>query len=217
MNQKELVIRKIEECGIVAIIRTKNTDQVEYVCEALLKGGINVLELTMTIPNAAEKLKSVIARFGKDAVFGMGSVLDAQMAETAIGAGAQFIVSPITFEEIAETAKKFSTVCMLGAYSPTEAQRAFRAGSDFIKIFPADTLGLGYIKALLAPMPHLKLIPTGGVNLDNIRDFIKTGIPAVGVGSSLVTKNILEKSDWSALSKLAADYLNAIKEARSSK
>lgn len=217
MSQKDFVIRKIEECGIVAIIRTKRNDQVEYVCEALLKGGINVLELTMTIPNATEKLKSVISRFGKNAVFGMGSVLDGKMAEAAIEAGAQFIVSPITFQEIAETAKKFSTVCMLGAYSPTEAQMAYRFGSDFIKIFPADTLGLGYIKALLAPMPHLKIIPTGGVSLDNIRDFIKAGVPAVGVGSSLIPKYVLDTSDWSGLSKLAEDYMKAIKEARGNK
>lgn len=214
MNQKNIIAKKIEECGIVAIIRTKKPDQVEFVCEALLKGGINVLELTMTIPNATEKLKSVISRFGNDAIFGMGSVLNRKMAEEAIAAGAQFIVSPITFEEIAETAKRFSTICMLGAYSPTEAQKAYCAGSDYIKIFPADTLGLGYIKALLAPMPHLKLIPTGGVNLENVRDFIKAGVAAVGVGSSLVTKSVLETSNWESLANLASNYVNAIKEAR---
>lgn len=214
MNNKEFVAKKIEEFGIVAIIRTKKPEQVEFVCEALLKGGISALELTMTIPNATEKLKSVVSRFGKDAVIGMGSVLDARMAEEAIAAGAQFIVSPITFEEIAETAKRFSVICMLGAYSPTEAQKAYRAGSDYIKIFPADTLGLGYIKALLAPMPHLKLIPTGGVNLGNVKDFIKAGVPAVGVGSSLITKIALDTSDWESLTKLAANYIDAIKEAR---
>ncbi len=215
MNEKDKIIESIQDCGIIAIIRTKTDEQVMDVCRSLLEGGINVLELTMTIPGAIEKFKQVNAELGNKALLGMGSVLDAKMAKSAINAGAKFIVSPVTRPEIAETANVAGCVCMLGAYTPTEAETAYRAGSDFIKIFPADNLGVQYIKALLAPMPHLKLVPTGGVNLQNINEFFAAGVSAVGVGSSLVNKNILSASDWNGLRKLASDFVNAIKQARS--
>jgi len=215
MNEKSQIIKAIQDCGIIAIIRTKTPEQVTDVCRSLLDGGINVLELTMTIPGAIEKFKQVDAEFGNKAILGMGSVLDAEMAQSAIKAGAKFIVSPITRIEIAEAANSARRVCMLGAYSPTEAETAYRYGSDFIKIFPADNLGVQYIKALLAPMPHLKLVPTGGVNLQNIKEFFAAGVPAVGVGSSLVNKNIIAASDWNGLKKLASEFVSAIKQARS--
>jgi 2-dehydro-3-deoxyphosphogluconate aldolase/(4S)-4-hydroxy-2-oxoglutarate aldolase len=215
MNQKVKIIESIQDCGIIAIIRTKTDEQVMDVCRSLLDGGINVLELTMTIPGAIEKFKQVNTELGNKALLGMGSVLDAKMAKSAINAGAKFIVSPVTRPEIADTANAAGCVCMLGAYTPTEAETAYRAGSDFIKIFPADTLGVQYIKALLAPMPHLKLVPTGGVNLQNIKEFFAAGVSAVGVGSSLVNKNILAASDWNGLKKLASEFVNAIKQARS--
>lgn len=212
--EKQEIIKRIERRGIIAIIRTKSPDQVLDACRALLDGGIDVLELTMTIPGAVEKFKEVYNELGGKALLGMGSVLDSKMAKDALNAGAQFIVSPITKSEIAETVNSSGRVCMLGAFTPTEAETAQRSGSDFVKIFPADNLGVQYIKALLAPMPHLRLVPTGGVNLENIGEFIKAGVSAVGVGSSLVTKNILASSDWNALSNLAAQYVKAIDRAR---
>lgn len=212
--EKQVIINKIIQSGIIAIIRTKSTEQLRDVCRALINGGIDVIELTMTIPDAVEQFKQVYKLFGDKALMGMGSVLDGKMAREALGAGAQFVVSPITRAEIAEVVNASGKVCMLGAYTPTEAETAQRIGSDFVKIFPADNLGVQYIKALLAPMPHLRIVPTGGVNLGNIGEFIKAGIPAVGVGSSLVTKEILAKSDWAGLSTLASQFVNAIKAAR---
>jgi len=212
--EKQVIINKIIQSGIIAIIRTKSTEQLCDVCRALINGGIDVIELTMTIPDAVEQFKQVYKLFGDKALMGMGSVLDGKMAREALSAGAQFVVSPITRAEIAEVVNASGKVCMLGAYTPTEAETAQRIGSDFVKIFPADNLGVQYIKALLAPMPHLRIVPTGGVNLGNIGEFIKAGIPAVGVGSSLVTKEILAKSDWAGLSTLASQFVNAIKAAR---
>ncbi|MGC8743260.1 MAG: bifunctional 4-hydroxy-2-oxoglutarate aldolase/2-dehydro-3-deoxy-phosphogluconate aldolase [Verrucomicrobiia bacterium] len=212
--EKQVIINRIVQSGIIAIIRTKSTEQLCDVCQALINGGIDVIELTMTIPDAVKQFKQVYNIFGDKALMGMGSVLDAKMAQEALSAGAQFVVSPITKDEIAGVVNASGKVCMLGAYTPTEAEKAQRIGSDFVKIFPADNLGVQYIKALLAPMPHLRIVPTGGVNLGNIGEFIKAGIPAVGVGSSLVTKDILAKSDWAGLSTLASQFVSAIKAAR---
>ncbi|MGC8886437.1 MAG: bifunctional 4-hydroxy-2-oxoglutarate aldolase/2-dehydro-3-deoxy-phosphogluconate aldolase [Verrucomicrobiia bacterium] len=212
--EKEQIAKRIEQSGIIAIIRTKSPEQLCDVCRALLDGGIDTIELTMTIPGAVEQFRQVSRVFGDKALLGMGSVLDARMAKEALNAGAQFIVSPITRAEIADTVNAAGKVCMLGAYTPTEAETAQRVGLDFVKIFPADNLGVQYIKALLAPMPHLRLVPTGGVNLENIVEFLRAGVSAVGVGSSLVTKNILANSDWKGLTTLAAQFANAVKMAR---
>lgn len=212
MQMREKVKAVIENTRIIPIIRTKNARSVIPVCQALLKGGINVVELTMTIPGAVEKLREISAQAGEGVIIGMGSVLDAKMAESAIVAGAHFIVSPITKLEVINVARSAGCVCVSGAYTPTEAQLAYEAGADYVKIFPADTLGAQYIKAILAPMPHLKLIPTGGVTLENINTFFEAGAVAVGVGSSLVSKKILETEDWEALTKLASEYARAVQK-----
>jgi 2-dehydro-3-deoxyphosphogluconate aldolase/(4S)-4-hydroxy-2-oxoglutarate aldolase len=147
----------------------------------------------------------------------MGSVLDAAMARAALDAGAEFLVSPIAKVDVAAAARAAQRVCMLGAYTPTEAQLAHTSGADFVKIFPADNLGPAFLRALRAPMPHLKLVPTGGVTLENAADFINAGAAALGVGSSLVTKQILKESNWPELTRLASDYARAVREAKDKK
>jgi 2-dehydro-3-deoxyphosphogluconate aldolase/(4S)-4-hydroxy-2-oxoglutarate aldolase len=141
-------------------------------------------------------------------------VLSAEVCREAIAAGAEFVVSPIMRPEIAQAARAADRPVMLGAYTPTEAQLAYEAGSDFIKIFPADGLGLKYIKALLAPLPHLKVVPTGGVDVNNVADFLKGGCAAVGVGSSMLTAAILKDENWAELTRVAGEFVKAARAAR---
>jgi 2-dehydro-3-deoxyphosphogluconate aldolase/(4S)-4-hydroxy-2-oxoglutarate aldolase len=217
MRAKSKILSDINYLGIVAVIRTNKAEQVLPVCEALILGGINILEVTMTVPDALNIMKSVIKNFGQHALVGMGSVLDSKSARAALEAGAEFIVSPIAKVEVAAAARAGQRVCMLGAYTPTETALAHDSGADFIKIFPADNLGPGYLRALRGPMPHLKLVPTGGITVENAAEFINAGAAALGIGSSLITKAILQQSDWTELTRLAAEYAQIIKTVREKK
>jgi len=163
----------------------------------------------MSTPNAFRAIESASRHFGREALIGVGTVLDAQTAETAITAGAEFVVTPITRKEIATVARAHNKPVMLGAYTPTEAQAAYEAGADFIKIFPAETLGPNYIKSLRAPLPHLKIVPTGGVTVENLGSWFEAGCSAVGIGSSLISKKILETDDWVQLKKAAEGFVAA--------
>lgn len=217
MRSKAKIISDINFLGVVAVIRADQPDPVVPLCEALVQGGVSILEVTMTVPDAVNVMKNVIKALGQHAIVGMGSVLDAAMARAALDAGAEFIVSPITKVEVAAAARGAQRVCMLGAYTPTEAQLAHLSGADFVKIFPADNLGPAYLKALRAPMPHLKLVPTGGVTLENAAAFIKAGAAALGVGSSLITKEILRAANWPELTRLAGEYARIVREAKGNK
>lgn len=195
---------------LIAVIRAKRIDQALPLCRALVEGGITNLEITLSTPEALKAIRLVASELGNKALVGVGTVLDAATATAAIEAGAEFVVSPICRPEITRAAHALGKPVMLGAYTPTEAQLAHEAGADFVKLFPADGLGLGYIKSLRAPLPHLRLVPTGGVTLDNVADFFAVGCPAVGVGSSLITAKILETDDWAALRELAARWVAVV-------
>ncbi len=206
MSRSAIVSRLISG-KLVAVIRAKRVDQALPLCRALVAGGITNLEITLTTPDALQAIRTVKAVLGGSALIGVGTVLDAAMATAAIEAGAEFVVSPICRPEIARAAHALDKPVMLGAYTPTEAKLAHEAGADFVKLVPADGLGIGCIRSLRAPLPHLRLVPTGGVTLDNVADFLAVGCPAVGVGSSLITARILETDDWPALRSLAAEFV----------
>ena len=214
MSKRFEIVSRLLDPGIIAVVRTSSTEQVLPVCEALLAGGVIALEITFTVPNALDAIQQASARFGSDALIGAGTVLNAEMTRTAIYAGAKFIVSPITRTEIVTAAHEASVPAMLGAYTPTEAQTAHEAGADFIKLFPADKLGPSYVKALRAPLPHLKIVPTGGVDLNTAADFLKAGCAALGVGGSLLTAEILKTSNWTELTRLARAYVDIARAAR---
>ncbi|HEY0455965.1 MAG TPA: bifunctional 4-hydroxy-2-oxoglutarate aldolase/2-dehydro-3-deoxy-phosphogluconate aldolase [Verrucomicrobiae bacterium] len=214
MRSKPIIVRLLKDLGLVAVVRVPKLDKVMPVCEALLAGGISALEITLTVPDALEAIKSVAAQFETRVLLGAGSVLNASACQAAIAAGAEFIVSPITKLEIIDAAHAADKPVMLGAYTPTEAQLAHEAGADFIKIFPADKLGPGYIKSLRAPLPHLQLVPTGGVDLETAPEFLRAGCAALGVGSSLMTPEILRSNNWAELTRLAAEYVRVVKETR---
>ena len=209
VRTKQQIIEQLLNPGIIAVVRAKRADQVVPLAEALVAGGVIAVEITMTTPNAIAAIREASAKLGDRALIGVGTVLDVETARAAIDAGAQFVVSPICRTELVSVAHKAGKPIMLGSYTPTEAQIAHEAGSDFIKIFPADTLGPNYIKALRAPLPHLKIVPTGGVDLKTIGEFFKAGCVAVGAGSSLISKDVLEKDDWATLTKTAAAFAQA--------
>jgi 2-dehydro-3-deoxyphosphogluconate aldolase / (4S)-4-hydroxy-2-oxoglutarate aldolase len=214
MRSKSEIVSMLLNPGIIAVVRAKAAEQVIPLTEALLAGGVIAVEVTMTTPDAIEAIREASKRFGSRALIGVGTVLDTQTCKLAISAGAEFVVSPITRPEIAREAKAANKPVMLGAYTPTEAQLAYEAGSDFIKIFPADGLGPNYIKALRAPLPHLKIVPTGGVDVHNVADFLKAGCVALGVGSSLVSAQILEHANWLELTRRAAEFVKAAQSFR---
>ena len=161
MPSRSEICARIVELGIVAVIRTPTFELVAPVVEALVNGGVLAVEVTMTVPDALRALRDVHARFGNRILLGAGTILNGPQCKAAIGAGAQYLISPITKLEIIEAAHALDKPVMLGAYTPTEAQLAHEAGADFIKIFPADKLGPGYIKSLRAPLPHLRVFSTG--------------------------------------------------------
>lgn len=196
------------------MVRARSAEQVPDLTGALVNAGLIAVEITMTTPNAISAIEKAAAQFGSHALIGVGTVLNENTCREAIRAGAQFVVSPITRPEIARAANELDKPVMLGAYTPTEAQLAYESGSDYIKIFPADGLGPNYIKALRAPLPHLKIVPTGGVDLNTIAAWFQSGCAAVGVGSSLLASKILQENNWAELELLARKFVEAARQAR---
>ena len=200
--------------GIIAVVRAQSAQQVVPLSEALLAGGVIAIEITLTTPNAFRAISDARAKFSERALIGVGTVLDAKACQQALEAGAEFVVTPVCRPELIPLVHAAGRPIMLGAFSPTEAQTAHEAGADFIKIFPADTLGPDFMKALRAPLPHLRIVPTGGVELHNVRDFLQAGCVALGVGSALVSGKILQVADWQELIRRAAEFVLAAREAK---
>jgi 2-dehydro-3-deoxyphosphogluconate aldolase/(4S)-4-hydroxy-2-oxoglutarate aldolase len=214
MRTRSEIISMLTNPGIIAIVRAQQAAQVAPMFEALIAGGILATEITMTTPNALAAIREAREKVGSRSLVGVGTVVDARTCQEAIEAGAEFIVTPICRTEIVAIAHAADRPIMLGAYSPTEAQTAHEAGADFIKIFPADTLGPGYIKALRAPLPHLRIVPTGGVDVGNVGEFLKVGCAALGVGSALVSAKILQEANWTELTRRATEFVTAVKSHR---
>lgn len=202
MTRKE-VGNTILQRKAIAVVRMKNTDQLLKVINAILLGGVNIIELTMTIPNAIQAIVTANKEFGENILLGVGSVINSKVAFDAINAGAKFVVSPIFKPEIVDTVNSLDKVVIPGGFSPTEIQTAFEQGADFVKIFPADNLGMSFINSIKAPLPHLKVIPTGGVTLNNAIDWINAGASAVGIGSALVDNKAIESENYSQLTENA--------------
>lgn len=211
---KETTLRKMSESGVVAVIRAPSVEVLIPLTEALLEGGVLSIEVTMSTPKAIDGIEKLSDRFGDQAIVGVGTVIDAATASDAIRAGAQFVVSPVTDARIIETVIRQGKVMIPGAFTPTEIINAWTLGGDVIKVFPSTALGPQYFKDLLAPLPQLKLTPTGGVDLKNVGQWIKAGAVCVGVGSALVTKDALANKDWAGIAKASKAFVEAIQEAR---
>ena len=214
IKDKAKLIERLLNPGIVAIIRADSSDQLLECAEALVAGGISVMEVTMTTPNAINVIKSVSDALGDKIVMGVGTVLDTETCRMAMLAGAKFVVTPVLRPDVIQLCNRYNVPIACGAYTPTEALTAHESGADFIKIFPADGLGPSYIKAILAPLPQLRIIPTGGVDVNSAGAFLKAGCVGVAAGSSLVSKEILTNCDWPALTERAKAFVAAVQEAK---
>jgi len=213
MNRLEIV-QKIEESGIVAVIRLNGSDHLDKIIDALAKGGVRALEITMTTPNAVEMIREVSGTLSDEFLIGAGTVLDAETAEAVINAGAQFVVSPVFKPEIIKTVHKYNKAVMSGAFSATEILAAWETGSDIVKVFPATVVGPRYFKDIHGPLPQIKLMPTGGVTVDNAEEFIRCGAVCLGVGSALLDKKMIKDQDWPGLTVRARQFTAAVERGR---
>jgi len=205
--------QRVSTSKLVAVIRAPSGEILVDVAEALLAGGIDVMEVTFTVPKAERVLEQVADRLGDRILLGAGTVLDAATARTAMLAGADFIVSPGTSLEVIQICRRYDKMVMPGALTPTEVIQAWEAGADAIKIFPADAAGgAKYLKSLKAPLPQVRLMPTGGVNLDTAADFLTAGAWALGVGASLVEADAVQRRDFSRIESLARQFVTIVKE-----
>ncbi len=214
MTRSEIVQKIIDE-GAVAVIRMADSQKLLRVTEALLEGGISSIEITMTTPNALQVIETV-AKEMENVLVGVGSVLDSETARMAINAGAKYVVSPVYKAEVVQTTHRYNLPVMPGCFTPTEILEAHEQGADIVKVFPADVLGMPFFKGVKAPMPHLNLMPTGGVSLTNAGDWIKAGACAVGVGSALLDKKAIADSNFTKLTENARLLRESILAGKSS-
>ena len=208
------IVQKIIDDGAVAVIRMSDSQKLLRVAEALLEGGISALEITMTTPNALKVIEEASRELPGEVLIGVGSVLDSETARLAINAGAKYVVSPIFKTEIVQTAHRYNLPVMPGCFTPTEILTAHEAGADIVKVFPADVVGMPFFKAIKAPMPHLNLMPTGGVSLTNAGDWLKAGACAVGVGGALLDKQAIADGNFAKLTENARILRQSIQSVR---
>jgi 2-dehydro-3-deoxyphosphogluconate aldolase/(4S)-4-hydroxy-2-oxoglutarate aldolase len=213
---KQQIVSSMREIGIVPIIRVNSAEAAIQSIEAVFEGGIRSAEITMTTPGAIRALEKLADAFGDKMILGAGTVLDPETARATILAGARFLVTPALKVATIEMARRYSTVICPGALTPTEILTAWEAGADFVKVFPCSNVGgAKYIKAVKAPLPQVEMIPTGGVNLDTIGDFLKAGASAVAVGSELIDNETIQAGRYEVFTERAKQFLAAVKAARS--
>ena len=211
---KEKDLERIVSSGVVAVIRIEDAAKLIKVAEALKVGEVEAIEFTMTTPGAVEMIAQAVHRFGDEVLMGAGTVLDAETARAAILAGVKFVVGPNLDLKVIELCRRYSVIVVPGCLTPTEILSAWEAGADLVKVFPASVMGPGYLKAILGPLPQVRLLPTGGIDLENARAFIKAGAVAIGVGGSLVDKKAVAVGDFASLTEMARKFVGAIREAR---
>lgn len=204
----------IESTGLIAIVRGADTDTVVRIVDALVEGGIRAIEITADTDGAMTMLRDVSSTLSKDVSLGIGTVLDSETARAALLAGAEFVVTPSFDSGVIEMANRYGASAIPGVFTPTEAVRAYEAGADLVKMFPAATGGSDHISALKGPLGHLPLVPTGGISLDNVGEFIAAGATAVGVGSALVDTDSVASGEFDELTNRAQAFCTAIDDAR---
>lgn len=207
-------IQTIRQTGVIAILRAKSSEQLLAAADAIQLGGVRAIEVTMTTPGALAIIEQARARYSQEVFFGAGTVLDPESARAAILAGAQFIVAPSLKPTVIELCHRYSIPILPGAYTPTEILSAWELGADMVKVFPASVGGPSFIKALMAPLPQVEVVPVGGVNLGNTADFIRAGASAVGVGGELLDARLLEARDWPALTERARQFVEQVEKGR---
>ncbi|MGD0901683.1 MAG: bifunctional 4-hydroxy-2-oxoglutarate aldolase/2-dehydro-3-deoxy-phosphogluconate aldolase [Terracidiphilus sp.] len=211
----ETTSQTIERVGLIPVLRAKNAAQAHAIVKAMIAGGVNIVEVTMTVPGAVGILKELKREYGSELLLGSGTVTTADEAQATIDAGAEFVVSPSFHAEVVAKTHALGKVSIPGALTPTEVITAWNAGADYVKVFPCSAVGgASYLKALLAPFPHLKLIPTGGVTLQTAESFLRAGARALGVGSDLVNLAAVDAGTPETITETARAYLKVLAQVR---
>lgn len=212
MQSHITILNRLLESKIVAIVRLDDGEDLLNVAEALLNGGVSVIEFTMTTPGALDMISATAEQFGDDILIGAGTILDPETARAAILAGSEFIVTPTLNLDTIKLCRRYGKPIMPGALTPTEILTAWEAGGDIIKVFPAGQLGgPSYLKAILAPLPQIRVAPTGGVNAENAADYLAAGAVGVGVGGNLVSKSAVQSKNWSVITDEAKRLVEAVR------
>lgn len=207
-------LERICDSGIVAVIRAKDSAHLVAVADAIKRGGVDCVEVTMTTPDALSVISEVARKYGEEVLIGVGSVLDAETARAAILAGAQFVVAPTLDLRVIEMSHRYDRVVIPGTFSPTEILTAWSAGADLVKLFPATKLGPGYIKDIRGPLPQVRLVPTGGVDLSNAGDFIRAGAAALAVGTAMIDSRAVAEGRFDVVTETAQRFVEAVRAAR---
>jgi len=216
-RRKEEQLQLMIDTGVVAVIRASASAELMSVIEALKKGGIRAIEVTMTTPGALDVIRETTERFGDEVLVGVGSVLDAETARMAMLAGAEFVVGPVLSLDVIRVCRRYDKIVIPGAFTPTEILAAWEAGADVVKVFPATRLGPSFFKDVLGPLPQVRLTPTGGVTVETAPEFIKAGAVFVGAGGALVDRKAVAQGRFDVVTETAERFISAIRAARESK
>jgi 2-dehydro-3-deoxyphosphogluconate aldolase/(4S)-4-hydroxy-2-oxoglutarate aldolase len=208
-------LRRVLDCGIVAVVRASQNDQLVEVAQALADGGVTVVEITMSVPNALDVLRQIRQALGDRVLLGAGTVLDAETARAVLLAGAEFIVAPTLNLDVIRLCRRYDKLVIPGAFTPTEILTAWEAGADIVKVFPAEVLGPAFFKALRGPLPQIRLMPTGGVDLTTAADFLKAGACCLGIGGQLVEPKAIAERNFDRIRSLARQYAAIVQQVRS--
>lgn len=214
MDNKDRILREIMDCGVVAVVRAASAREALEVCPAIARGGVKPIEVTMTVPNAIDVIKEFKSSVRDEVLVGAGTVLDPETARAAILAGVDFVVMPTLNLKVIEMCHRYGKVVIPGAFTPTEILTAWEAGADIVKVFPAGVAGPQYLRDIKGPLPQVRLLPTGGVTLENTTDFIKAGAVAVAVGTALVDKKLVAEKKFDLITEKAKQFVAAVQKAR---
>src|SRR3982075_1475563 len=211
---KESQLRQVLDCGIVAVVRSPDSQQLVEVARALADGGVTVVEITMTVPNALDVLRQVRQALGDRLLLGAGTVLDSETARAVLLAGAEYIVAPTVNLEVIRLCQRYDKLVIPGAFTPTEILTAWEAGADIVKVFPAEVVGPAFFKALAGPLPQIRLMPTGGVDLTTAAAFLNAGACCLGVGGQLVAPQAVAEGNFDRIRDLARQYVAIVRKVR---
>jgi 2-dehydro-3-deoxyphosphogluconate aldolase/(4S)-4-hydroxy-2-oxoglutarate aldolase len=211
---REQHLQRVLDCGIVAVVRFSDPVPLINVVKALADGGVTVAEVTFTVPNALDVIRAAKQQLGDRVLLGAGTVLDPETARAALLAGAEFLVSPSLNLDVIRMCRRYDKLVMPGAFTPTEVVTAWEAGADIVKVFPADVVGPAFFKALRGPLPQVKLMPTGGVDLTTASEFLKAGAVCLGVGGQLVDPKLVASGDFANITATAKRYIELVKQCR---
>ncbi|MGY5863089.1 MAG: bifunctional 4-hydroxy-2-oxoglutarate aldolase/2-dehydro-3-deoxy-phosphogluconate aldolase [Candidatus Thorarchaeota archaeon] len=215
MWSKEKSMKLIYDTGLIPIIRVESADIAFKVADAFLDGDVNIIEVTMSVPGAVDVVKQLVEKFGDKVLVGTGTVVDGKMAEEVINAGSQFVVSPNYSRDLIETAIKHNKPIIPGALTPTEIFDAFTMGADAVKVFPCGTVGgASYLKAIRGPLPHIPLVPTGGVNLETAGPMLEAGAYALGVGGAITDKKAIKEGKFEVITENVREFIDVVKRYR---